>query len=89
MPIIFIFVYICILQFINTCYNQCRLNGCYENLSGGLTSEALTDFTGGISERYTLRDETPDDLFKTMRKAASKGAMMGCSIDVSITVVKV
>ncbi|KAK2154313.1 hypothetical protein LSH36_271g04040 [Paralvinella palmiformis] len=59
------------------------LNGCYENLSGGLTSEALTDFTGGISERYTLRDETPDDLFKTMHKAASKGAMMGCSIDAS------
>ena len=62
---------------------RCRLNGSYECLSGGLTSEALTDFTGGVVERFQLRDETPDDLFKSMLRAFNKGALMGCSINVS------
>ena len=60
----------------------CRLNGSYECLSGGLTSEALTDFTGGVVERFQLREETPDNLFKNMLKAYNKGALMGCSINV-------
>ncbi|KAK2145002.1 hypothetical protein LSH36_711g00022 [Paralvinella palmiformis] len=58
-----------------------KLNGCYENLSGGLTSEALTDFTGGISERFKLREDTPPDLFNIMLKATFKGAMMSCHIE--------
>ena len=61
---------------------SCRLNGSYECLSGGLTSEALTDFTGGVVERFELREETPDNLFKNMLKAYNKGALMGCSINV-------
>ena len=65
------------------------MNGCYENLSGGLTSEALTDFTGGISERFKLREDTPPDLFNIMLKAAFKGAMMSCHIEVGIMVVRV
>lgn len=58
-----------------------KLVGTYENLSGGLTSEALTDFTGGICERYELREKTPEDLFKTLLRAHKRAALMGCSID--------
>ncbi|KAK2177398.1 hypothetical protein NP493_599g02062 [Ridgeia piscesae] len=60
-----------------------KLNGSYESLSGGLTSEALTDFTGGVVERFQLKEQTPDDLYKRMVKAFTKGALMGCSIDAS------
>lgn len=60
-----------------------RMVGSYEALQGGLTSEALTDFTGGITERIVIKDETIKNLFKTCYKAHRKGALMGCSIDVS------
>ncbi|ELU07534.1 hypothetical protein CAPTEDRAFT_167979 [Capitella teleta] len=58
-----------------------KLCGCYESLSGGLTSEALTDFTGGIAEKFELRENAPEDLFKIMAKAHSKRNLLGCSID--------
>ena len=61
----------------------CRLHGCYENLSGGLTSEAMEDFTGGVVERFNFRENVPDDLFKQMLKAQHRLSLMGCSIDVS------
>ena len=59
-----------------------RLAGCYESLSGGLQAEGLTDFTGGVCERYNFRDELPSDMFNVMRRARRRGALMGCSIDV-------
>jgi hypothetical protein len=31
-----------------------RLNGCYAHLDGGLLSEALQDFTGGICETIPI-----------------------------------
>ena len=34
-----------------------RLFGCYEALSGGELSEALEDFTGGVSETKDLKNE--------------------------------
>ena len=59
-----------------------RLAGCYESLSGGLQAEALTDFTGGVCERYNFRDDLPSNMFKIMLRAHKRGALMGCSIDV-------
>jgi len=59
-----------------------RLNGSYEALSIGVTSEALTDFTGGMIDRYQLKDNAPPRLFEIMLKAQKKGCLMGCSIDV-------
>lgn len=60
-----------------------RINGCYEALSGGATTEGFEDFTGGIAEWYELR-KPPPNLFKIIQKALEKGSLLGCSIDVSL-----
>lgn len=59
-----------------------RLNGCYEALSGGTTTEGFEDFTGGIAEVHVLSKPSPH-LFRIIQKAQSRGPLMGCSIDVS------
>ena len=61
---------------------SCRINGCYEALSGGATTEGFEDFTGGIAEWYELRT-APPNLFRIIQKALQKGSLLGCSIDVS------
>ncbi|CAH1777842.1 unnamed protein product [Owenia fusiformis] len=58
-----------------------KLNGCYESLSGGLTCEAMTDFTGGVVELVDMANDCPDNLFKVMLRAYEKGSIMGCSIN--------
>jgi len=59
-----------------------RLNGSYENLDGGLTSEAMEDFTGGVTEMFDLT-QSPQNLFNIMTKAVERESMMGCSVNVS------
>ncbi|XP_059947372.1 calpain-2 catalytic subunit [Mesoplodon densirostris] len=59
-----------------------KLNGCYEALSGGATTEGFEDFTGGIAEWYELR-KAPPNLFKIIQKALQKGSLLGCSIDIT------
>lgn len=65
-----------------------RVNGCYEALSGGSTTEGFEDFTGGISENYDLQ-RPPPNLFQIVKKALEAGALLGCSIDVSFFVASV
>lgn len=67
-----------------SCVRLCRLNGCYEALSGGTTTEGFEDFTGGIAEVHDLSQPSPH-LFHIIQKAQSRGSLMGCSIDVSHT----
>lgn len=64
----------------STCF-ALRVNGCYEALSGGSTTEGFEDFTGGIAERHELRNPDPH-LFKIIKKALERGSLLGCSIDV-------
>ncbi|XP_077757373.1 calpain-2 catalytic subunit isoform X1 [Canis aureus] len=59
-----------------------KINGCYEALSGGATTEGFEDFTGGIAEWYELR-KAPPDLFRIIQKALQKGSLLGCSIDIT------
>lgn len=59
-----------------------RLHGSYEALKGGNTTEAMEDFTGGVTEFYEMK-EAPKELYKIMKKALERGSLMGCSIDVS------
>uniref|UniRef100_A0A3P8THA9 calpain-2 n=1 Tax=Amphiprion percula TaxID=161767 RepID=A0A3P8THA9_AMPPE len=59
-----------------------KVNGCYEALSGGSTTEGFEDFTGGIAENYDL-SRPPPNLFQIIKKALEAGALMGCSIDIT------
>uniref|UniRef100_A0A5F8GZP5 Calpain-2 catalytic subunit n=1 Tax=Monodelphis domestica TaxID=13616 RepID=A0A5F8GZP5_MONDO len=59
-----------------------KVNGCYEALSGGATTEGFEDFTGGIAEWYELK-KAPDNLFIIIQKALQKGSLLGCSIDIT------
>ena len=61
-----------------------RICGSYETLSGGLASEAMTDFTGGVCERFNFQEELPDNMFQVMLKARQRRSLMSCSIDVSL-----
>lgn len=60
-----------------------RLHGSYEALKGGNTTEAMEDFTGGVTEFFEIKD-APRDMHKIMKKAIERGSLMGCSIDVSL-----
>ncbi|XP_056137059.1 calpain-2 catalytic subunit-like [Lampris incognitus] len=59
-----------------------KVNGCYEALSGGSTTEGFEDFTGGIAENYDLR-KPPSNMFNIIKKALESGALLGCSIDIT------
>ncbi|KAM3863036.1 calpain-2 catalytic subunit-like [Diretmus argenteus] len=59
-----------------------KLNGCYEALSGGSTTEGFEDFTGGIAEKHDLSKAGPH-LFKIIRKALDRGSLLGCSINIT------
>lgn len=67
---------------LNYSFISFRLNGSYEALSGGCSSEAMEDFTGGICEAFNFQKEVPKNMFTIMKKAEQRGSLMGCTIDV-------
>ena len=57
-----------------------KFHGSYEALESGLTSEAMEDFTGGITERYNLKD-SKDNLYSEMIKKMQRGSLMACTLN--------
>ncbi|XP_068135777.1 calpain-8-like [Hyperolius riggenbachi] len=55
-----------------------KLNGSYEALKGGLTVEALEDFTGGVGELYYFQN-APGNLFQVIQKALLAKSLVTCS----------
>jgi calpain len=64
-----------------------KLHGSYEALRGGNTSEALEDFTGGVSERFHL-GKAPPNLYSIIEKRTKRNSMMACSIDPNPNVIE-
>ena len=62
-----------------------RLFGSYEALEGGVTEDALVDFTGGIGCRVDLtrKRKLPSDLFAQLQALNRMCTLMGCSINVT------
>ncbi|XP_055625907.1 calpain-A-like isoform X3 [Toxorhynchites rutilus septentrionalis] len=58
-----------------------KLHGSYEALKGGTTCEAMEDFTGGVTEMYDLKDQTPPNLFQIIEKGFNRNSMFACSIE--------
>ncbi|XP_078313681.1 calpain-9-like isoform X1 [Crassostrea virginica] len=60
-----------------------KLYGSYEALKGGNVADALTDFTGGICEGYTLRgvnSNVPRNIVNILFKALDRLSLIGCGI---------
>ncbi|NXM07857.1 CAN3 protein, partial [Tyrannus savana] len=57
-----------------------KVHGSYEALKGGNTTEAMEDFTGGVTEFYEIKD-APKDIYKIMKHAIDRGSLMASSID--------
>ena len=62
---------------------HCRLMGSYESLKGGATSEAMEDFTGGVTETFDFRQNVPANMFHILDQAYKRCSLMGCSIEVN------
>jgi calpain-5 len=72
------------------CVVDVRLFGNYESLDGGELSEALEDFTGGVSDTIDLlklevavKAEERVSLFARMQKDLDRRSLMAASIPVS------
>jgi len=67
-----------------------KVNGCYESLDGGNLSDALVDFTSGISETINIKDlklssdeQKRHEFFKTLLKQKENHALMCCAVAAS------
>ena len=59
------FIYICTKDLK---FEQSRIHGSYEALDGGNLSDALVDFTGGVSELVSLENDGGLKLFEEEEK---------------------
>ncbi|XP_066915479.1 calpain-9-like isoform X1 [Clytia hemisphaerica] len=57
-----------------------KLCGSYESLKGGQTSEAMEDFTGGVTETFNTA-KPPAKFYSLLMKAQERQSLMCCSIE--------
>lgn len=58
-----------------------KFYGSYEAIKDGSASEAMTDFTGGIIERYSRKQlKDPTNLFNVIQKSLEQGSVIGAGI---------
>lgn len=55
----------------------CRVCGSYADLHGGVISEALCDFTGGVHTTIRLKPDHPEH-WALLHRAAKYRSTMGC-----------
>lgn len=63
-----------------------KLNGSYENLKGGISTEAMVDLTGGVVEYFekkNMEENNSRDNYRKIRKGYKNGAIMTCAIQAS------
>jgi len=54
-----------------------KLHGSYQKIDFGFTGDSMEDFSGGLSERYMLtEDSSPIETFNILKKAYEKGSMI-------------
>ncbi|KAA3674706.1 calpain, invertebrate [Paragonimus westermani] len=58
-----------------------KLIGTYDAMRGGNTTEAMEDFTGGLTEVMDLGEKAPKKLFSIMECAKARASLMATSID--------
>jgi hypothetical protein len=57
----------------------CKLNTCYEMCDGGISSEAVLNFFGGVSGRFMIKKQhrrNPKRYFKLLKNAVAKGWLL-------------
>ena len=58
-----------------------KLNGSYNNLKGGLATEAMVDLTGGIVEYFEFKNFKPSRKhYRNIKHGFENGALMSCAI---------
>lgn len=61
-----------------------KLCGCYENLDGGSTTDALIDMSGGIQEQFEIKDmkktDQKEEIWQILIKSRQHKSLIGCSI---------
>lgn len=58
------------------------MHGSYEALNRGRCSDALQDFTGGITEIFRIDEIDTTNFYELMRASYEAGAMLSCSLRV-------
>ncbi|CAL4076093.1 unnamed protein product [Meganyctiphanes norvegica] len=57
-----------------------KLHGSYSALNSGKCFEATEDLTGGVTERFFLDKDIPEDFFTYLLKSRQRGSLITCGI---------
>ena len=58
-----------------------KIHGSYEAIEGGMPIEAMVDLTGGLAERYELKNtQMHKTLYKYLRKSFASQVRLGAAV---------